>query len=51
METAARSTLLGQSYAVVIAAVYGFVLSCSNTNKALHDIDVIWRGTYVALKP
>lgn len=49
METAARSTRLGQSYAVV-AAICGFVLSCSNTNKAFPEIDTTWRGAYIALK-
>ncbi len=43
-------TLLLRIHAVVIAAVCG--LHCPpEIHKAFPEIDVIWRGAYVALKP
>ncbi len=45
-------TLLLRSHAVVIAAVCGFaLLHClpAEIHKAFPEIDVIWKGAYVAL--
>ncbi len=43
-------TLLLRSHAVAIAEVCGFALS-AEIHKAFSEIDFVWRGAYVALKP